>query len=233
MIEDVAARLRAVQVQRGGGQHADHALAYYDPEDGVVCGCGEPLGVRIAEFDAITEPPDTGAEPEPLVVGGEVEPPDAQQESVLISTGRELVRREVNPIIAQVPLIDPSLPYGPKEVEEHIIDATSRLERGIEFEASLVAAAHAATMEYTLAYNRALAQQSGGDKEWRAARAMGQVENEYRTMMQAVIARDAMKATTHSLRSVLTAYQSLAKSVAATYGATNQVESAQRNGGYF
>lgn len=238
-LNDIAARLRAVQVQREGGQHAEHELAYYDPEDGVVCACGHVFGVRLDDLDAemeATAPEAAESVDEAVAIRDRVvDAPDADQESALVSVGRELVQREVNPIVARVDLIDPTQPYGPTEVEHHILDATARLERGIVFEAALIASAHKATMEYTLAFSRALAKQSGGDGEWRKARAMGEVEREYELMMQAVMARDAMKATLHSLRSVLSSYQSVAKSVVASYGATNQVEQAQRNrsGGYF
>jgi hypothetical protein len=239
-LDDLAARLRSV-AKRGDGQHAHHEMPYYDPEDGVVCACGHKFGVRFEDLDEELGNPATAVDAAEAVAEGaqagalQIAAPDEEQESRLVKAGRELVQREVNPIVARVDLIDPTLPYGPKEVEQHILDATARLERGIVFEAALIASTHEATMVYTMAFSRALARQSGGDAEWRKARAIGEVEPQYEAMMRATMARDAMKATLHSLRSVLSSYQSVAKSVAANYGAAEQVSRAQNNkaGGYF
>lgn len=197
--------------------HGSCVLGYYDPQDGVVCGCRVVLGIRISAWDEQVE----------------VQPPvvpeaSAEQESVLVTAGRAMVGQELDPITAAVALIDPTKPYGPKEVEEHILDSAARLERGMVFEAALIAAAHEATVRFELARARALVGLSGGDAEQRKARALVMCEPEYTAMFVAIRARDAMKSTTHSLRSVLSAYQSVGKSVAAAYGATNQVQDARQ-----
>lgn len=227
-------------MQFEGGRHAEHAMPFYDPEEGVTCGCGEVIGTHFKDWDDPSEPPwdttaDEAAEPTSDEKALAVVGPDEDQESELVTTGRGLVQRVVDPIMPGIDLIDPTQPYGPKEVEEHILDATARLERGMVFEAGLVAAAEDAEMRHTLALNRALAQQHGGSERDRLARASVQVEDQYIAMMQARIARDAMRSTTHSLRSVLSSYQSVSKSVQATYGAANHQPQGQRrnDGSYF
>lgn len=225
----IALRLKGVQTEHG---HHGHDMPYYDPADGVVCACGHVFGVHLPEFDELS----SVAQPAATEDAPQVD--EVAAESALVTRGREVLA-EIDPITAGVALIDPTMPYGPKEVEQHILDATARLERGIAYEASLVAAAHDATMRYTLAFNRALADQSGGDARWREAKAATRCEDEYTAMMVAISVRDAMKATTHSLRSVLSGYQSVSKSVSAAYNATNAVESAnqrradQSGGRYF
>jgi hypothetical protein len=215
--QEMADRLLAIQAEVGG--HAGHGLGYYDPEDGVVCGCRAILDIRVPEWDELSDI----AIPEP----------SAEAESALVVSGRGMVGHEVDPITAQIALIDPTKPYGPKEVELHIIDSAARLERGIVYEAALIAAAHTATMDFELAKAKALLLATGGDVKRREAQALVACEAQYVNMIVAVRARDAMKATTHSLRSVLSSYQSVAKSVAAAYGATNQTDPGRRDGRHF
>lgn len=199
-------RLVADAIAEAGG-HEDCVPGTYDEQFGVVCGCGQIMDLGIPELD-----------PQSAVPEGPV-----MSEPELVTAGRDLVRSTVDPITAAIALIDPTQPYGPKEVEEHILDATARLERGMVFEAALVAAAEAQIMEFTLARARAMARQGGGSAKDREAAALLEAEQEYRNMVAAVQARDAIKSTTHTLRSVLSAYQSVAKSVAAAYEANTQI----------
>jgi hypothetical protein len=250
----VQGQMRSLQYARGHQEHGDcgyvtggylwwpggvqQAIEPGTPE-GAYCACGQHLGyVIVIEPDgrmhadelnapAPEELPGAGADtPEDLQ--SQSEPEDLEEarehESELVRTGLDRVRTEVDPITAQIALIDPTQPYGPKEVEEHILDATARLERGISYEAGLIAAAYQAEVEHKLAYASALAESSGSDVKQREAKALLRTENTLRQMVRAQQVRDAMKATTHSLRSVLSAYQSVAKSVTAAYGVTNRRE---------
>lgn len=222
-----------------------------DTADGVPfvsCGCGEDLGLPDREqadrIDAILAGRESYPESESQQSTVEGYPGQQQaaelaetvgvdefaaaqaQENVLVSAGMNILDKAAagSPVRPGVALLDPTKPYGPKEVEEHILDVNARLERGIEFEAALIAVRDSLEMEYNLAFARALSHATAGDAAGRKAEAMLACEDHYRAMVHGKQVWGAMAATTHSLRSVLTAYQSVAKSVAAAYNQTNRNE---------
>lgn len=116
-----------------------------------------------------------------------------------------------------LPLLDPTQPFGPAEIEARIIEANDRLERGAVHEANLVAAAERLGVEYKLAYAAALRASSGTAADIRKADAMLATARLYRQWMDAVAAMKAMQSVTHTLRSTLSGYQSVGRSVAAVY----------------
>lgn len=135
--------------------------------------------------------------------------------------GKELVDRHAPPDMTPgVPLLDPTAPFGPAEIEARILEANARLERGAIHEANLVASAEALGIEYTLAYAKALAVSSGGAADQRKADATIATERLYRQWKETVAAMKAMQSVTHTLRSTLSGYQSVGKSIGANYGAT-------------
>jgi hypothetical protein len=129
------------------------------------------------------------------------------------------VRHGAPDMTPAVPVIDPTMPYGPAEVERAILDANARLERGSKHEANLIAAADQLKIEYELAYARSVEQSVGAAADIRKANATLRSEREYRAWREAVAARDAMKAITHSLRSTVSALQSVGRSVGVSYSA--------------
>lgn len=116
-----------------------------------------------------------------------------------------------------VPVIDPTRPYGPAEVERAILDANRRLELGLKHEANLIAATEQAKIEYELAYARAIERSTGGAADIRKANAVIASEREYRAWHEAMAARDAIKSVTHTLRSTVSALQSVSRSVGVSY----------------
>lgn len=193
LAEAIRERVRATQ---NAHNHPECDEGHYDPVEGVVCACGEVLGAVVPiEHDEI---------------------PD----DVMEQAGRELIeqrgddarvtRRSVEPL-------DPTGVYGPADVERRIADATRRLEYGAVHEANLIAAYEQAAIVYELAYARAIAAQDSGAADVRKARAMLACEREYLDMRNAKAAAAAMKAVLHTLRSVQSGYQSVAKSVAGAY----------------
>lgn len=117
-----------------------------------------------------------------------------------------------------VPVIDPSMPYGPAEVERAMLDANRRLELGLKHEANLVAATEQLKIEYELAYARAIERSAGGAADIRKANAVLASERQYRAWHEAQAARDAIRSVTHTLRSTLSALQSVSRSVGVSYG---------------
>lgn len=202
---------RVLEATRNDAGHA--GCAGYGPpvlvDMNVVCACGVVVGELV-----------TGNE-DARPVTDEMEQ-EQRTHGVLTDAGLAVFAQHADPLRSALEHIDPTLPYGPDEVNAHLLDAATRLERGLTYEAGLVSVAHQCEMEYKLAYAEALASLSGGDGEQRKARALLACRGLYERMMLAQQVRDAMKATTHSLRSVLSGYQSVAKSVNAVYGATNQ-----------
>lgn len=122
-----------------------------------------------------------------------------------------------------LPTLDPTQPFGPAEIDARILEANARLERGAVHEANLVAAAEHLGIEYKLAFARALRDSTGGAADVRKAEATLATEREYRAWMDAVGAMKAMQSITHTLRSTLSGYQSVGRSVGAAYNSTRGV----------
>jgi hypothetical protein len=127
------------------------------------------------------------------------------------------VKQEAPDMNPAVPVIDPSQPYGPAEVERAILDANRRLELGLKHEANLIAATEQAKIEYELAFARAIERSAGGAADIRKANAVLASERQYRAWIDAKAARDAMKSITHTLRSTVSALQSVSRSVGTSY----------------
>jgi hypothetical protein len=134
------------------------------------------------------------------------------------AAGRDVAVRHGAPDLSPaVPVIDPTTAYGPMEVERAMLDANRRLELGLKHEANLIAAADQFKVEYELAYARSVAGSHAGAADQRKAEAVLASEPEYRRWRDAVAARDAMRSITHTLRSTLSALQSVSRSVGVSY----------------
>lgn len=142
------------------------------------------------------------------------------QADAVEAAGAAVAHRAGTPDMAPaVPVVDPTQPYGPAEVERAILDSNRRLELGLKHEANLIAAADQMKVEYELKYARAIERSAGGAADIRKANATLAAEREYRAWREAVAARDAMKSITHTLRSTLSALQSVGRSVGVSYTA--------------
>ena len=170
---------------------------------------GEPCyGCQSCLVDmAFASDIDDGHSDDPMVVADQLE---GQGKEVIAAHG------EVD-MTPSLPLLDPTQPFGPAEIEARIIEANDRLERGAVHEANLVAAAGHLGVEYELAYARALATAAGAAADIRKAQARLATEALYRRWQDAVAAMKAMQSVTHTLRSTLSGYQSVGRSVGAMY----------------
>jgi hypothetical protein len=113
--------------------------------------------------------------------------------------------------------LDPRQPYTPVEIEQRILDAVNRLERGILHEARLVQEAEQLKTEFELAYAKAVYASNAGAADVRKADALIACETKLRRLRAKEAERDAMKGVLHSLRSALSGYQSVGRSVTAAY----------------
>lgn len=211
----------AVAVKRKDEAHAScPGRPAYDPELGVMCFCSEIIGPPMDDdvmAPAPPLPPSTttlaAREAKPL----EVPPPP---ETVKDVHGISSAVHPNDPILATIEIIDPTQPYTPKMVEEHLLDAVKRLEEGAHYE-RVCAEDHAdKVMRYELKYNRKRIEARkavGGAEGDREAWARVECETEYLEREISKLKLKAIQGTMHSLRSVISAYQSVAKSIASAY----------------
>lgn len=178
----------------------------YDP---AIVGCG----VCGAAFDAL-----------PLDL-----PPSDPVEPV---AGQVATQAAVDPIGTLLKLIDPTEVYTPQQVEERMLDCVRRLEQGAMFERACILAAYAAKHAYIMASSRALVDVRGqGSEKDREAAAMVSCEELYEEMGRTKMMEIATKAAMHNLRSILSGYQSVLRSVGATYNAGGSAQGSPKPGG--
>lgn len=204
----------AIDQAREVAGHGDCALtgSLMDDEHGVVCSCGTILGHMLGS------PP-----------GGEVAASAADAGAVLALTAPpdqiELSRASrvdaADPITASLDVINPTQPYTAVMVETRMIDVVARLDRGMHFERLCLEELYRLELEYDLEYARAIldAAKGGGAADVRSAHAKVAVGELYARLQVARLKTKATAVAMHNLRSELSGYQSIAKSVAASFGA--------------
>lgn len=189
-------------LERAGHSDCPHlSRTRYEPASGMaVCGCG---WYEVHTAPAVyTEPdgvnPDTGHSRAGTL---EYEPRD--------------------PLESSLPLIDPSEVYTPEQVERHILDVLYRLETGAKYERECVARAHRAVDAWDRMFHKTIHTSSATSADRRKAEAMVACDDAGLTAekTEALMMRDAVKATMHNLRAVLSGYQSTARSVGVAYQA--------------
>ena len=121
-----------------------------------------------------------------------------------------------DPIAARITIIDPSLPYGPADVEHQLLDIAARIERGVHFQRSWEERHYYAKVGFELASARALVDATGGDAATRKAQALLDCEHEYLELMVCETMIKAIRETMHNLRSLQSGYQTVARSVGAS-----------------
>lgn len=176
------------------------ATARYIPESGaVVCGCGQFTDAPMTVEEATEEEPG----------------------SAVARRGGTVPYEPTDPIKSTLALIDPTRIYTPEEVERHILDTLVRLETGALFERETILGANAAVDAWERLYWRAFNSSTATSEGKRKAEAMVACDDAGLTQekFEAESLREAVKSTMHNLRSVLSGYQSVAKSVTATYQA--------------
>lgn len=162
----------------------------------VVCGCGE-------FFDA----------PE---LGGGALTLRPQQVDPTASTAVTVAAAD--PIARTLALIGPTEDYTPEQVEKLMLDTLGRIEQGQAMERWTLEQASAASTRYELAYHKAFTQ-APGPMELRRSSAIVECAELFEAKETAELVYKAVKSAMHNLRSVLSGYQSVLRSVTATYGA--------------
>jgi len=136
-----------------------------------------------------------------------------------------------DPVQPGLPLIDPSQITTPDELNAHLLDVVARLESGQLFERQCIEAEYEAKLAWELAKAEQVAK-GGGAEDVRTARALTEHGDLYRKAQLAEMMRKATQAAMHNLRSVLSGYQSVSKSVLSTYGAGGSPGPATSRGRY-
>jgi hypothetical protein len=181
----------------------DNALGQprLDPDLGVVCNCRKVLGFPGDTTDMSGDDP---ADESTVAEYVDVELPDPP-----------LPERAVipeDPLGKQISVIDPTLPYGPADVERQLISVTARLERGAHFQRAWEERAHEAGVAYELAYARALVN-AAGPADVRKAAALLQCQPEFAERELCIMMVRAVRETMHTVRALLSGYQTIARSV--------------------
>jgi hypothetical protein len=167
------------------------------------CGCkllvteGEPLGVQDVT-DLV-----------PAMTNGEA-----------AAEGRKTYHPD-DPIAATIALIDPTKVYTPEEIERQILDCNARLERGAHFERAALEEEGRTELLWSNAFDLAVLNSEQRAVDLRKADAMVSTRELHDAFVTARMVRKAIQSTMHNLRSVLSGYQSVGKSIANTYGAAN------------
>jgi hypothetical protein len=110
-------------------------------------------------------------------------------------------------------------PYTPEEVELEIVGILSRIERGAGFQTTKVEECAAAKLEYDLAYARALINSTARSKELREAEAMLACRAQYERWKLLELTVKTTSEGMHNLRSMLSGFQSVARSIGVALGA--------------
>jgi hypothetical protein len=124
-----------------------------------------------------------------------------------------------DPIMAALDVIDPSRPYTPVEVEAQLVDLEGRLERGQHFQRVWEERAYRTKLAFTMAYEADLVriyEETKAPQDIRQAQARTENKTLYEDMTLAEMMVRAVRESMHNLRSQLSGYQSIAKSVGAS-----------------
>lgn len=122
-----------------------------------------------------------------------------------------------DPINAKVVAIDPTLPYGPAEVEAQLVDIERRLESGQVFQRQWEDRAFKTGLAFELGWARAMNECTESSADRRKAAVLVKIEPLLIDKLLAEHMVKAVRETMHNLRSQLSGFQSIARSVTSTY----------------
>lgn len=123
-----------------------------------------------------------------------------------------------DPVQPGLPLIDPSEIATPEQLEAHLLDVIQRLETGQLFERECIEAEYTARLAWELAKAKQIAK-GGAAADVRMAAALAEHGDLFEKYLRAEMMRKATQAAMHNCRSMLSGYQTVARSVLTTYQA--------------
>lgn len=192
-----------------------------------------------AEIDRVEDEPDE-AQAAPLDYGHEFraglhdgpEPgePDtvstdlARREAPRPGTGVPIVPREgehtLDPLTKKLPALDPTVLYTPQDVELKIVSILEQLENSEVFLRQQMGRLHAAEHDLNLKYNLALAKSDAKNQKQQEAEAWLASADEQYEAGEAKMLVKALQGNQHNLRSQLSGFQSVARSLGVSMGNT-------------
>jgi hypothetical protein len=123
-----------------------------------------------------------------------------------------------DPVQPGLPLIDPSEIATPEQLEAHLLDVIQRLETGQLFERQCIETEYRARLAWEKAKAKQIAK-GGKAADVRMAAALTEHGELYEKYLIAEMMRKATQAAMHNCRSMLSGYQTVARSVLTTYQA--------------
>lgn len=138
--------------------------------------------------------------------------PDGPPKGVMPWRDQGVVPAE-DPIAARVVTIDPTMPYGPQDVEHQLLDISGRIERGVHFQRYWEERQFAAKATYVLKSARERLNAKGSAKDMRDAAVTVACAEEWQELELCEAMVRAVRETMHNLRSLQSGYQTVARSV--------------------
>jgi hypothetical protein len=212
-----------------------------DQAAGVVCACGVVLGfpLQSIEFAGRTDdsPPAGHSAPDGSYVSGLDDPPPwdtSDQEpaasaspvsnvdpaadaiDALVPAGGAMPSSAVvpyDPIESALVAIDPTKIYTAMDIEMQLVSIEARLEQGQLFQRVWEMRALSAEIAYELAYAQAITDSQATSADRRKAEAILACQEQLVAKLTAKTMSKAVADTMHNLRSMLSGYQSIARSV--------------------
>lgn len=221
----------------------DHAtcLGQHDPvedvTEGIVCPCGTILG-----FPQEDEPdPDGGLfeqqgpspqrDDPPWDTTDQTDPADwpaqAAEDAVVaeqtaavspepLKYGAVSSVEAEDPITSALVVIDPTMPYGPGELEAQLIDIAARLERGVHFQRGWEEQNYRDRLKFELAYNQSIMESDESSADRRKAGAIVACKELFEAKALSDMMVRAVRETMHNLRSLQSGYQTISNSIKST-----------------
>lgn len=128
--------------------------------------------------------------------------------------------QDMDPLINRLAPLDPLVVYTPADVELKIVEILGQLEKSEIFLRQQLARLHAATHNHTMRYNLAIAKSTARSADQRKAEAVISCEHEAYEMTEADMLVKALRDSQHNLRSQLSGFQTVARSIGVSMGNT-------------
>lgn len=159
------------------------------------------------------ETPQQDYEPSWIARGQDADPESPAEPKGVMPYRDPGVVEAQDPLAARVVVIDPSLPYGPREVEEQLLDIEARLERGMHYQRYWEEREFAAESAWTASSARARLEDTSGAKDIRDARVQVACQAQWDELLLCRTMVKSMRETMHTLRSLQSGYQTVSRSV--------------------